>query len=242
MHRCCVVCDATPVSQAREAYAEGKGMEKTIIGEKLGMTQLFKGDLLVPVTVLRVGPCVVTQLKSKDKDGYEAVQLGFGEIPREKVEKKVNMPMKGHFDKARANPQRVVAEVGLDPKEYKLGQKLTVQFEEGDQADVTGISKGKGFAGVIKRHGFSGGPASHGSRLHRAPGSVGQCATPSRVFKGKKLPGHMGREKVTALNLKVIEVDREKGLMMVKGSVPGPRGTIVLVRESVKVRAGKGKR
>jgi large subunit ribosomal protein L3 len=217
-------------------------MSKTIIGEKLGMTQLFKGDLLVPVTVMRVGPCVVTQLKSKEKDGYEAVQLGFGEIPREKVEKKVNMPMKGHFDKARVQPQRVIAEVALDPKEFKLGQKLTVQFEEGDKADVTGISTGKGFAGVIKRHGFAGGPAAHGSRFHRAPGSIGQCATPSRVFKGKKLPGRMGGEKVTALNLKVVEVDKEKGLMMLKGSVPGPRGTIVLIRESVKAGSGQGKR
>jgi large subunit ribosomal protein L3 len=217
-------------------------MAKTIIGEKLGMTQLFRGDLLVPVTVLRVGPCVVTQLKFKDKDGYEAVQLGFREIPREKVEKKVNMPMQGHFDKAKAQPHKVLAEVALDPKDYKLGQKVTVQFEEGDHADVTGISKGKGFAGVIKRHGFAGGPASHGSRLHRAPGSVGQCATPSRVFKGKKLPGHMGRDKVTALNLKVVEVDKEKGLMMVKGAVPGPKGSIVLVRESVKAGSERGKR
>ena len=216
-------------------------MSKAILGEKLGMTQLFKGDLLIPVTVLRVGPCVVTQLKSKEKDGYEAVQLGFGEIPREKVEKKVNMPMQGHFDKAKCPPQKYLAEVALDPGEFKVGQRLTVDFAEGDQTDITGVSKGKGFAGVIKRHGYSGGPASHGSRFHRAPGSVGQCATPSRVFKGKKLPGRMGGDKVTALNLKVVEVDKDKSLMMVRGSVPGPRGSIVLIRESVKM-ASKGKR
>ena len=216
-------------------------MSKAILGEKLGMTQLFKGDLLIPVTVLRVGPCVVTQLKLKEKDGYEAVQLGFGEIPREKVEKKVNMPMQGHFDKAKCPPQKYLAEVALDPGEFKVGQRLTVDFAEGDQTDITGVSKGKGFAGVIKRHGYSGGPASHGSRFHRAPGSVGQCATPSRVFKGKKLPGRMGGDKVTALNLKVVEVDKDKSLMMVRGAVPGPRGSIVLIRESVKM-ASKGKR
>ena len=216
-------------------------MSKAILGEKLGMTQLFKGDLLIPVTVLRAGPCVVTQLKSKEKDGYEAVQLGFTEIPAEKVEKKVNMPMKGHFDKAKCPPQKYLAEVPLDPAEFKVGQRLTVDFAEGDQTDITGVSKGKGFAGVIKRHGYSGGPASHGSRFHRAPGSVGQCATPSRVFKGKKLPGRMGGDKVTALNLKVVEVDKDKSLMMVRGSVPGRRGSIVLIRESVKI-ASKGKR
>jgi large subunit ribosomal protein L3 len=216
-------------------------MSKAILGEKLGMTQLFKGDLLIPVTVLRVGPCVVTQLKSKERDGYEAVQLGFREIPPEKVEKKVNMPMQGHFDKAKCPPQKFLAEVPLDPGEFKVGQRLTVDFAEGDQTDVTGVSKGKGFAGVIKRHGFSGGPAAHGSRFHRAPGSVGQCATPSRVFKGKKLPGRMGGEKVTALNLQVVEVDKDKNLMMVRGSVPGRRGSIVLIRESVKA-GEKGKR
>jgi len=216
-------------------------MSKAIVGEKLGMTQLFKGDLLVPVTVLRVGPCVVTQLKSKEKDGYEAVQLGFGEIPSDRVDKLVNMPEKGHFDKAKVPPQRFLAEVPLDPGEYKVGQRLTVDFAEGDHTDVTGISKGKGFAGVIKRHGFAGGPGSHGSRFHRAPGSVGQCATPSRVFKGKKLPGRMGGERVTALNLQVVEVDTDKNLLMVRGSVPGRRGGYVLIRESVKT-ANKGKR
>lgn len=215
-------------------------MSKAIIAQKLGMTQLFKGDLLVPVTVLQAGPCVVVQLKSQDKDGYEAVQLGFSEIPRDKLQK-VNMPDKGHFDKAKVAPHKYLAEVPLDPKEFKVGQKVIVDFEEGDSLDVMGISKGKGFAGVIKRHGFRGGPASHGSRFHRAPGAVGQCATPSRVFKGKKLPGRMGNEKVTAQNLKVVEVDKAKGLMMVKGAVPGAKGSIVLVRESARSK-GKGKR
>lgn len=216
-------------------------MGKAIIGKKLGMTQLFKGDLLVPVTVLKVGPCVVTQLKSVETDGYEAVQLGFDEVPADKVEK-VNLPKRGHFAKAKVQPHLFVAEVPLDPREYKLGQKVTLEFEEGDSADVTGVSKGKGFAGVIKRHGFAGGPSSHGARFHRAPGSIGQCATPSRVFKGKKLPGHMGTSKVTAQNLRVVEVDKEKGLLMVRGSVPGRRGAMVLVRESSKGRKAKGKR
>jgi len=215
-------------------------MSKAIIARKLGMTQLFKGDLLVPVTVLQAGPCVVVQVKSKDRDGYEAVQLGFGEIPREKAEK-VNLPTRGHFEKAKVPVHKHLAEVSLDPKEYKVGQKVIVDFEEGDSLDIIGISKGKGFAGVIKRHGFAGGPSSHGSRFHRAPGAVGQCATPSRVFKGKKLPGRMGGDRVTAQNLKVIEVDKAKGLMMVKGSVPGAKGSIVLISESAKAK-GKGKR
>lgn len=215
-------------------------MSKAIIAQKLGMTQLFKGDLLVPVTVLRAGPCVVVRLKSREKDGYEAVQLGFSEIPREKQDK-VNMPTRGHFKKAGAAPHRYLAELPLDPGEFKVGQKVTVDFEEGDSLDITGISKGKGFAGVMKRHGFGGGPASHGARFHRAPGAIGQCATPSKVFKGKKLPGRMGSDRVTAQNLQVVEVDRAKGLMMVKGSVPGAKGGILLVRESNRSK-GKGKR
>lgn len=216
-------------------------MSKAIIAEKLGMTQLFKEDLLVPVTVLKAGPCVVVQLKSKEKDGYEAVQLGFEEIPRRRAEKKVNMPARGHFDKAGVAPHKHLAEVPLDPAAFKVGQKLSVDFEEGDVLDITGVSKGKGFAGTIKRHGFAGGPSSHGSRFHRAPGSVGQCATPSRVFKGKKLPGRMGGEKVTARNLKVVEVDKAKGLVMVRGAVPGAKGSILLVREVARTTA-KGKR
>lgn len=204
---------------------------KAILGEKLGMSQVFMEDMVVPVTVIKAGPCVVTQLKVKEKDGYEAVQLGYGELDPEKV----NRPMNGHFKKGNCAPQRRLAEVRLDPADYKTGQKIRADvFSEGDRADVTGISKGKGFAGVVKRHGFHGGPASHGSRFHRAPGAIGQCATPSRVFKGKKLPGRMGGERVTALNLRVVRVDKNKDLLLLQGSVPGPRGSFVLVRESVK--------
>lgn len=208
-------------------------MEKAIIGEKLGMTQVFKDDLLIPVTVIKAGPCTVTQLKSVDSDGYQAVQVGFGETKAERL----NMPMKGHLKKADSEPVRFLAELPLDPAAYKTGQKIRVGiFSEGDRADVTGISKGKGFAGVIKRWGFKGGPSSHGSRFHRAPGSVGQCATPSRVFKGKKMPGRMGGETVTVQNLLVVGVDADKDLLMVKGAVPGATGTVVMVRESVKVK------
>jgi large subunit ribosomal protein L3 len=208
-------------------------MEKAIIGEKLGMTQVFKDDLMVPVTVIKAGPCVVTQLKSSDKDGYQAVQLGFGELKADRA----NMPMKGHLKRANTPGVRVLAELPLDPGAYKAGQKIKVDiFSEGDRTDVTGISKGKGFAGVIKRHGFAGGPSSHGSRFHRAPGAIWQCATPSRVFKGKKMPGRMGGDRVTAQNLLVVAVDRDKDLLLVKGSVPGAKGTVVVVRESVKTK------
>ncbi len=214
-------------------------MGKAIIGEKVGMSQVFTEDEVIPVTVLKAGPCVVTQVKNEKKDGYRALQLGYGEVKPERV----NLPMRGHLKKSNST-SRVLAEVPLEPgEEYSPGKKVTVSiFEEGDRADVTGISKGKGFAGVIKRWGFSGGPASHGSRFHRAPGAIGQCATPSRVFRGRKMPGRMGGERVTALNLLVVRVDRDKNLLMVKGSVPGPRGSIVIVRESVKGKAGKGRR
>lgn len=211
-------------------------MAKAIMAKKLGMTQIFKGDVVVPVTVLKAGPCVVTQLKVTDEDGYDAVQVGFGEVKPNKV----NKPMTGHFESNHLVPRRYLAELPLAPEDYITGQEIKVDiFCEGDHTDVTGISKGKGFAGVIKRHGFSGGPASHGSRFHRAPGSIGQCATPSRVFKGKKLPGRMGGEKVTAQNLLVVGVDSEQNLLMVKGAVPGPKGSLVMIRESVKVRQGR---
>lgn len=214
-------------------------MEKAILGEKLGMTQLFKEDVLIPVTVIKAGPCVVTQLKKSDRDGYEAVQLGYGELKPEKA----NMPMKGHFKKANVPPQRFLAEVPLSPGDYKTGQKIRVDiFEEGDRTDVSGVSKGKGFAGVVKRHGFAGGPASHGSRFHRAPGAIGQCATPSRVFKGRKLPGRMGGQQVTARNLLVVQVDKERNLLLLRGAVPGPRGSLVVVRASSKTARAKGKR
>ncbi|MCJ7652871.1 MAG: 50S ribosomal protein L3, partial [Actinobacteria bacterium] len=185
------------------------------------------------------GPCVVTQVKVPEKDGYEAVQLGYGEVKPERV----NQPMKGHFKKANCEPKRFLAEVPLSAGEYRPGQKVRVDiFAEGDRADVTGVSRGKGFAGVVKRWGFSGGPASHGSRFHRAPGSIGACATPSRVFKGRKLPGHMGTDNVTVQNLLVVRVDQERDLLLLKGAVPGPRGSLLLIRESVKGSKKSGKR
>ncbi len=214
-------------------------MEKAIIGEKLGMTQVVKDDLMIPVTVIKAGPCVVTQLKSNENDGYESVQLGFGTIKADRT----NKPLTGHFKKAGTEPTRVLAELQLDPAVYKTGQKIRVDiFAEGDRADITGVSKGKGFAGVVKRWGFAGGPASHGARFHRTPGSIGQCATPSRVFKGKKMPGRMGSDRVTVQNLLVVGVDRDKDLLLVKGAVPGAKGTVVLIRESVKNKEKKHKR
>jgi len=209
----------------------GRLVNKAIIGEKVGMTQIFQGNLLIPVTVLRCGPCFVTQLKLKERDGYKAVQVGFGDAKQEKLTR----PVMGHINNAKVKPVKYLAELPLDPAGYTLGQEIKVDvFSEGDCADVTGVSKGKGFAGVVKRWGFRGGPASHGSTFHRAPGSVGQCATPSRVFKGKKLPGRMGGEKVTVQNLQVVRVDSDRNLLLLKGAVPGPRGTIVLVRQSTK--------
>jgi len=193
------------------------------------MTQVWsEDDRLIPVTVLQVGPCVVTQIKTAEKEGYDAIQLGFGEIKP----KRVNQPMQGHFDKAGVDPSKVLREVHVDNTEnYELGQKITVeQFADTKKVDVSGVSKGKGFAGVIKRHNFHGGPGGHGSHFHRAPGAIGMCATPSRVHKGKKMPGHMGVDKVTVKNLEVIKVDVEQNLMLVKGAVPGGKGALVSVR------------
>lgn len=216
-------------------------MKKAILGKKLGMTQVFKEDRAIPVTVIKAGPCVVTQLRDEQRDGYSAVQMGFEEVTKTR---KVTLPMKGHFDKAGCEPQRFLAEVPLDPADYEPGQLIKVDelFEEGDSADVTGVSKGKGFAGVVKRWGFHGGPATHGSRFHRAPGAIGQCADPAKVFKGKKLPGHMGAARVTVQNLSVVEVDGARDLLLVEGAVPGPRGSLLIIRESVKSKAGSGKR
>jgi len=194
------------------------------------MTQVWsEDDQLIPVTVIQAGPCAVTQLKTVDKEGYEAIQIGFDHI---KKDKKINKPTKGHFEKSGIRPTKVLREVKVaQASEYELGQKITVDILEGvKKVDVTGISKGKGFAGVIKRHNFGGGPGGHGAHFHRAPGSIGQCATPSRVFKGMRLPGHMGVERVTVKNLKVIKVDSEQNLLLVKGAVPGGKGALVSVR------------
>jgi large subunit ribosomal protein L3 len=206
-----------------------------LLGEKLGMTQVWdENNRVVPVTVVKAGPCVVTAVRTPDVDGYNAVQLGFGAIdPR-----KVNKPQTAHFEAAGVTPRRHLTEIRTaDAGEYTLGQELTVDatFEAGQLVDVVGTSKGKGFAGVMKRHNFKGVSASHGShRNHRKPGSIGASSTPSRVFKGMRMAGRMGGERVTVLNLTVHAVDAEKGLLLVKGAVPGARGRIVYVRNAVK--------
>jgi len=205
-----------------------------VLGEKLGMTQVWDADnRLVPVTVIKAGPCVVTQVRTPETDGYAAVQLGFGAIdPR-----KVNKPESGHFARAGVTPRRYLVEIRTpNAGEYTPGQELTVEaFEAGAKVDVSGTTKGKGFAGVMKRHGFHGVGASHGAhRNHRKPGSIGACATPSRVFKGQRMAGRMGGVRQTTQNLTIHAVDAEKGLLLVKGAVPGPRGGIVLVRTAAK--------
>jgi large subunit ribosomal protein L3 len=206
---------------------------KGILGAKLGMTQIWDNNKVVPVTVVQAGPCVVTQVRTPDKDGYSAVQLAFGAInPR-----KVNKPEAGHFAKSGVAPRRHLVELRTtDASEYTLGQEITVEaFAAGQPIDVTGTSKGKGFAGVMKRHGFKGVSSSHGShRNHRKPGSIGGCATPGRVFKGMRMAGRMGGVRQTTQNLTVHAVDAEKNLLLVKGAVPGPRGAVVLVRTAAK--------
>lgn len=207
---------------------------KGVLGEKLGMTQVWNADnKLVPVTVVQAGPCVVTQVRDEATDGYAAVQIAYGAIdPR-----KVNKPTAGHFEKAGVAPRRHLVELRTsDAAEYSLGQEVTAEiFEAGQEVDVTGTTKGKGFAGVMKRHGFAGVSASHGAhRNHRKPGSIGGCATPGRVFKGMRMAGRMGGQRQTTQNLTIHAVDAEKGLLLIKGAVPGPRGGIVLVRTAAK--------
>ena len=206
-------------------------MKKAILATKVGMTQIFNEDgVLTPVTVLQAGPCVVTQIKTMDNDGYEAVQVGYGD----KREALVNKPMKGHFEKAGVSCKRFVREFKLEG-EYELGQEIKAEiFAAGDKIDVTAISKGKGFQGAIKRHGQSRGPMAHGSKYHRHAGSNGACSAPSKVFKGKRMPGHMGHVKVTVQNLEVVRVDAENNLLLVKGAVPGPKKSLVTVKETVK--------
>lgn len=214
---------------------------KGIIGKKVAMTQIFSEDgRAVPVTVVEAGPCLVTQIKTVDHDGYNALQLGFGEVK----DKKLNNPGRGHFESKGVEPRRHLAEIRVDdPSEYRLGQEVTVEeFSKGDRVDVTGRSKGKGFAGVVKRHGFAGGPGSHGAHFHRAPGAIGACATPSRVFKGKRMPGRMGNQRVTAFHLEVVDVKPERNLLLLKGSVPGPKGSLLVIKESVKERKKRKKK
>jgi large subunit ribosomal protein L3 len=213
---------------------------KGILGEKLGMTQVWdEANRLVPVTVVKAGPCVVTLVRTPDKDGYDAVQLGFGAIdPR-----KVNKPLTGHFGKAGVPPRRHLVEIRTaDASTYTLGQEVTADaFEAGALVDVVATSKGKGFAGVMKRHGFKGLGAGHGvQRKHRSPGSIGGCATPGRVFKGMKMAGRMGNTRTTTLNLKVHSVDAEQGVLLIKGAIPGPTGALVLVRSAAKVSVSRG--
>ena len=205
---------------------------KTLIGKKVGMTQIFdeKGRV-IPVTVIEAGPCVVAQVKSVETDGYNAIQLGFGDVK----ESKLNKPEKGHFAKANIAPKKHLREFRLEEISYNVGDEIKADiFAAGDAVDITGTSKGKGFQGVIKRHGQSRGPMGHGSMYHRRPGSMGPTSTPGRVFKGKKLPGHMGRVTVTIQNLDVVKVDSDKNVVLVKGSVPGPKGAILKLKTSVK--------
>ena len=207
---------------------------KGILGTKLGMTQVWDdANRVVPVTVIAAGPCVVTQVRTPEVDGYDAIQIGYGQMdPR-----KVNKPEGGHFAKAGVAPQRYLIEVRTtDAATYEVGQKLTADtFAPGQQVDVTGTTKGKGYAGVMKRHGFHGLRASHGvQRKHRSPGSIGGCSTPGRVFKGMRMSGRMGHERQTTMNLTIQAVDVERGLILVRGAVPGPEGGIVLIRSAAK--------
>ena len=208
-------------------------MKKGIIGKEIGMTQIFDEKAnVIPVTVIEAGPCTVTQVKTVDSDGYNSVQLGFGEIK----ERKINKPKKGHFAKANLTPKKHLREFRLEKIEnVKVGDELKADvFTVGEKVDIQGITKGKGFQGVIKRHGQSRGPMGHGSMYHRRPGSMGATSTPGRVFKGKKLPGHMGCTTVTIQNLEVVAVDLDKNVILVKGSVPGPKGAILKIKDAVK--------
>ena len=212
---------------------------KGILGEKLGMTQIFDDTRAIPVTVIKAGPCFVSQVKTQESDGYDAVQLAFTE-PRARD---LTKPMKGHFDAHGGTPGRYVVELRTDDaSSYQPGQELRADlFAVGELTDVVGVSRGKGFSGVMKRHGFGGLSASHGTeRKHRSPGSIGACATPSRVFRGTRMAGHMGNQRVTILNLEVVQADPERNLLLVKGAVPGPAGGLVMVRSAVKAPAGKG--
>ncbi len=238
------VVDDAAVEEVEEETTDESAPEQpkaklgTIVGEKLGMTQIFTEDArAVPVTVIKVGPCYVTQVKTKDSDGYKSVQISFGETKPSRV----NSPESGHFAKAGVAPARHLVEVRVDSIDgFELGQEVDIEnsFSKGSRADVTGVSKGKGFSGVMKRHNFKGLGASHGThKKHRAPGSIGACATPARVFKGMKMAGRMGGDRTTILNLEVIQVDAERGLIALGGAVPGAKGSVVVVRGAVKSRA-----
>ncbi len=215
-------------------------MIEGIIGKKIGMTQIWdENGEVVPVTIIKAGPCVVVQKKTVDRDGYNAVQLGFVE---EKPVKKVNKPMEGHFKKANIPPTKVLKEFAIlgEAEKINVGDTFKVDiFENEKKVDCTGFSKGRGFQGVVKRHGFRGGAASHGSMFHRRPGSIGASSFPSRVLKGQRLPGRMGGEKLTVRNLKIVKIDAENNILMVKGAVPGYKGSYCFIKKSVRVRSGK---
>jgi large subunit ribosomal protein L3 len=200
-------------------------MARGILGRKIGMTQLFVDDQAVGVTVIETDPCTIVQIKTNESDGYNALQLGYDEVK----DSKVTRPIAGHFGKAGVAPHRHLFEIRIDnPEDYTIGDKLSVDlFEEGGKVDIAGTSKGHGFQGVVKRWNFAGGPATHGSHFHRRPGSVGNCVKPGRVIKGKKLPGQMGSRRTTVRGLKILRVDPERNLLIVKGSTPGARGTIL---------------
>lgn len=207
-------------------------MKKAILGKKIGMTQIFneKGKV-IPVTVIEAGPCSVVQIKTKETEGYNAIKVGFGEI----TEKQLTKPQKGQFIKTNIVPKKFLREFRLSEITYNVGDEIKADiFAEGEYVDITGTTKGKGFQGVIKRHGQHIGPMAHGSMYHRRPGSMGSTSTPGRVFKGKKLPGHMGVETVTIQKLEVIRVDLDKNLLLIKGSVPGAKGSILKIKNSVK--------
>ncbi len=223
-------------------------MKKAILTTKVGMTQIFdENGVLIPVTVLQAGPCVVTQVKTVENDGYSAVQVGYGEAKNKIVAKDVagkkvvnahgvNKAQQGHFEKAGVESKKFVKEFRFDnAEEYQVAQEIKADiFQAGDKVDATATSKGKGFQGAIKRHGQSRGPMAHGSKYHRHAGSNGACSDPSRVFKGKKMPGHMGAVKVTVQNLEVVRVDAENNVILVRGAVPGPKKSLVVLKESVK--------
>ncbi len=208
-------------------------MKKGLIGKKIGMTQIFdENGLVIPVTVIEAGPCVVAQVKTSETDGYNAIQLGFGDVKA----KHINKPKMGHFAKSKLDPKKHLREFRLDDiSSFKVGDEVKADiFAAGEKVDIQGTSKGKGFQGVIKRHGQSRGPMGHGSMYHRRPGSMGPTSTPGRVFKGKKLPGHMGHVTVTIQNLDVVAVDMDKNVILVKGSVPGAKGAILKIKSAVK--------
>ena len=221
------------VKQSANTFRRCKYMKKAILGKKIGMTQIFDANgKVVPVTVVEAGPCVVVQKKTIEKDGYEAIQVGFGDV-REKL---VNKPKKGHYAKAGVSLKRKLKEFRLeDCSAYEVGQEIKADlFEAGDKIDVSGVSKGKGFQGTIKRWNASRGPMSHGSKFHRAPGSMGAASDPSRTFKNKRMPGHMGAKNTTVLNLEVVKIMPEKNIILIKGGIPGPNKGTVVIRNSVK--------